>query len=197
MSLALDGMMAVAEPRDAQAFERAKLAALAFVDAVNTHDPARVAATMTLDHVFIDASGMRHKGRETMRAGWREYFGWFPDYEIQIETVFPGPPSAVPFDSVPSYTENANVPVALFGWAKGTASSQFRPIPNVANPERYTNSDEPIRVRGRIIASPKRTWRVPGAWLAVVRDGQVAEWRTYCDLEPIFRSLGHDRWEFA
>jgi ketosteroid isomerase-like protein len=26
-----------------------------------------------------------------------------------------------------------------------------------------------------------RSWRLPGAWLAVERDGLVAEWRVYCD----------------
>ena len=79
MPLIMEGVYEVEDQRGAGSFERAKAAALAFVEAVNTHDTDRIAETMSPDHVFVDASGMRHKGRETMQAGWREYFGWFPD----------------------------------------------------------------------------------------------------------------------
>jgi hypothetical protein len=27
-------------------------------------------------------------------------------------------------------------------------------------------------------------WQIPAAWRAVVRDGQIAEWRVYCDNQP-------------
>jgi ketosteroid isomerase-like protein len=35
-----------------------------------------------------------------------------------------------------------------------------------------------------------RRWESPAAWLAVVRDGRVAEWRVYCDTGAAFRAMG-------
>jgi ketosteroid isomerase-like protein len=35
-----------------------------------------------------------------------------------------------------------------------------------------------------------RGWRLPGAWLAVERDGLVAEWRVYCDTRLPAEILG-------
>ena len=32
---------------------------------------------------------------------------------------------------------------------------------------------------------PENRWSTPAAWRAVVRSGQVAEWRVYADLEPL------------
>ena len=32
-------------------------------------------------------------------------------------------------------------------------------------------------------------WSVPAAWLALVRDGLVAEWRVYADLKPLYDIL--------
>lgn len=194
MTIALEAAPVSPVPLSQELFASARVAVHAFVEAINSHDPDRIASVMTVDHVFIDASGMRHKGRDTMVQAWREYFGWFPDYEIQIETAFPGPPAGVPFDSVPSYTDQPNIPVSVFGWAMGKASSQYRDLSGLSDPEKFQNPDEPIKVRGRVRPSPKRIWRVPAAWLAIVRGKKIAEWRTFCDLEPIFRSLGHDRW---
>jgi len=36
--------------------------------------------------------------------------------------------------------------------------------------------------RGSYAGEP---WRTPAAWRAVERDGLIAEWRVYCDNEPI------------
>lgn len=36
---------------------------------------------------------------------------------------------------------------------------------------------------------PQNRWETPAAWLAVVRDGLVAEWRVYADNEPIRRLM--------
>ena len=60
----------------------------AFVDSINAHDVDRLGALMTDDHCFIDAHGNEIVGRETMVAGWRGYFEWFPDYFIEITDVF-------------------------------------------------------------------------------------------------------------
>lgn len=40
---------------------------------------------------------------------------------------------------------------------------------------------------GRIL--PRNRWETPAAWLAVVRDGMIAEWRVYADNEPIRRRM--------
>lgn len=61
---------------------------LAFLDAINRHDPDKIAGLMTEDHVFIDALGASVRGREKMRAGWRAYFAMCPDYRVSHEDVF-------------------------------------------------------------------------------------------------------------
>ena len=37
----------------------------------------------------------------------------------------------------------------------------------------------------RMPPRPENRWSTPAAWRAVVRAGQVAEWRVYADLEPL------------
>jgi ketosteroid isomerase-like protein len=44
-------------------------------------------ALMSEDHTFIDANGNEVIGRETMKAGWRGYFEWFSNYEIEVSTT--------------------------------------------------------------------------------------------------------------
>jgi uncharacterized protein (TIGR02246 family) len=78
---------------------------LAFFDAINRHDPDKLAQLMTEDHVFIDALGNSVHGREKMRAGWRAYFAMCPDYRVSHEDIF----------------HNGNT-VAVFGSAGGTIS---------------------------------------------------------------------------
>ena len=60
----------------------------AFVQAINGRDVDALAELMSTDHVFIDAHGNEVKGRETMIAGWRGYFEWFPDYQIEVAQIF-------------------------------------------------------------------------------------------------------------
>ena len=59
-----------------------------FVNAINAHDVEALAALMSDDHTFIDAHGNEVVGRETMKAGWRGYFEWFSDYEIEVSQIF-------------------------------------------------------------------------------------------------------------
>jgi len=33
-------------------------------------------------------------------------------------------------------------------------------------------------------------WKTPAAWKAVIRDGQVQEWRVYADNKPVYDILG-------
>jgi uncharacterized protein (TIGR02246 family) len=74
-----------------------------FLDAINQHDPKKLAELMTEDHVFIDSLGHSVQGREKMRAGWQGYFAFCPDYWVSHEEIFP----------------NGNL-VAVFGAAGGT-----------------------------------------------------------------------------
>jgi ketosteroid isomerase-like protein len=70
---------------------------------VNEADIDGLCAVMAEDHVFIDGLGNSVEGREKLRAGWKSYFAWFPDYRISHEEIF----------------ENHEV-VAVFGSASGT-----------------------------------------------------------------------------
>jgi hypothetical protein len=33
---------------------------------------------------FFDSLGTSYRGRKTMRAGWTEYWAWFPDYQVSM-----------------------------------------------------------------------------------------------------------------
>jgi uncharacterized protein (TIGR02246 family) len=33
-------------------------------------------------------------------------------------------------------------------------------------------------------------WEIPAAWMAVVRDGKVAQWRVYADNQPVRKLMG-------
>src|SRR5687767_10707932 len=60
----------------------------AFVNAINCRDVEALTELMSADHTFIDAHGNEVIGREKMLAGWRGYFEWFPDYEIDVAQIF-------------------------------------------------------------------------------------------------------------
>lgn len=61
---------------------------LAFVDSINRRDLDGLGELMADDHRFIDAHGNEVVGRDKMIAGWRGYFGMFPDYSIEVKEVF-------------------------------------------------------------------------------------------------------------
>jgi hypothetical protein len=77
--------------------------AQAFVERINAHDPEGLSHLMTEDHTFIDGGGDRHRGRERMTKGWKDYFGMVPDFWIKIDKIF--------------HQKNC---VALFGQSGGT-----------------------------------------------------------------------------
>jgi uncharacterized protein (TIGR02246 family) len=82
---------------------------LAFVEAINAHDPERLTALMAEDHVFVDSDGTRQSGTDRLRQSWRGYFALVPDYRIHVEeTLVQGPT------------------VALFGEAEGTFAREGR-----------------------------------------------------------------------
>src|SRR5262249_30247969 len=61
---------------------------LAFVDAINAQDVDRLGELMADDHRVFDPHGNQVTGREPMLAGWRGYFEWFPDYQIEVNDIF-------------------------------------------------------------------------------------------------------------
>lgn len=77
--------------------------AKAFIKAINGADITRMSALMAADHTFIDSVGQVVSGREKMITGWKEYFRMFPDYKIEVDTIF----------------QEGNL-VAAFGSARGT-----------------------------------------------------------------------------
>lgn len=79
---------------------------LRFLDGINRHDADELAELMTEDHLFIDSLGNSTHGREKMRAGWRGYFAFCPDYWVSHDQIL----------------EDKNV-VAAFGSAGGTIAS--------------------------------------------------------------------------
>jgi len=76
------------------------------MDRINQRDADKLAELMTEDHVFIDSLGQSIHGREKMRAGWRGYYAFCPDYWVSHEEIF----------------QNGNL-VAAFGSAGGTIAA--------------------------------------------------------------------------
>jgi ketosteroid isomerase-like protein len=44
-----------------------------------------------------------------------------------------------------------------------------------------------IAVKGELL--PENRWRIPAAWLAVVEEGLISEWRVYADNKPVYEIL--------
>jgi ketosteroid isomerase-like protein len=61
---------------------------LRFLDRINQRDVDKLAELMTEDHVFIDSLGQSVQGREKMRAAWRSYYAFCPDYWVSHEEIF-------------------------------------------------------------------------------------------------------------
>jgi ketosteroid isomerase-like protein len=85
---------------------------LEFMQRINQHDAAKLAALMTEDHVFLDALGHAVRGRENMRAGWLGYYKMCPDYWVSHEAVFAN-----------------GSRVAVFGEAGGTIARDGKLLP--------------------------------------------------------------------
>jgi ketosteroid isomerase-like protein len=117
---------------------------LRFLERINRHNADQLAELMTEDHVFVDSLGNAVRGRENMRAGWRSYYAFCPDYWVSHEEIF---------------SEGRRV--AVFGAAGGT-----------------------LAVGGKAAADNK--WRTPAAWLAIVENELVKEWRVYADNKPVY-----------
>jgi ketosteroid isomerase-like protein len=117
---------------------------LQFLERINQRDADKLAVLMTEDYLFVDSLGHEVRGREKMRAGWRGYFAFCPDYWVSHDEIF-----------------GDGNRVAIFGSAGGT-----------------------IAAEGKL--PPENKWRTPAAWLAVVENGLVKEWRVYADNKPVY-----------
>jgi ketosteroid isomerase-like protein len=73
---------------------------------INQRDVDKLVELMAEDLVFIDSLGQSIHGREKMRAGWRAYYAFCPDYWVSHEEIF----------------QQGNV-VAVFGSAGGTIAA--------------------------------------------------------------------------
>jgi len=61
---------------------------LRWLDLINLHDADQLANAMSADHLFIDSPGQSVTGREKMRAAWRGYFAFCPDYWVSHDEIF-------------------------------------------------------------------------------------------------------------
>ena len=86
--------------------------ALEFMERINRRDAEGLAALMTEDHVFTDSLGQTVRGRDNMRAGWKGYFAFCPDYWVSHEDIFA-----------------AGDRVAIFGAAGGTIAVEGKLLP--------------------------------------------------------------------
>jgi limonene-1,2-epoxide hydrolase len=107
----------------------------AFVEAINRHDVAALAALMTADHAFVDAAGAVFTGRDAMTDGWRGYLAWFPDYQIEPETWFADGPTVAFFgrargtfavDGVPRLDRRWDLPAAWLAVVRGDLVAEWR-----------------------------------------------------------------------
>jgi predicted enzyme related to lactoylglutathione lyase/ketosteroid isomerase-like protein len=87
----------------------------AFIAAINNQDFAALAALMPENHTLVDSGGTTVTGRETMLAGWPQYFAMFPDFKIRAEL----------------FLQDGAI-VAVFGSWSATYSGKRGPVPENA-----------------------------------------------------------------
>lgn len=76
-----------------------------FTDAINDRDLDRMRQLLHPHHRLIDSLGRSIEGREAVLEAWRGYFGFMPEYRIEVGDVLVQDPR-----------------VAMFGSARGTFS---------------------------------------------------------------------------
>ena len=59
-----------------------------FVAAINSGEVSRLVGLMTPAHMFVDADGSEHVGRDQMNSGWQGYFDLVPDFQIEVSDRF-------------------------------------------------------------------------------------------------------------
>jgi ketosteroid isomerase-like protein len=63
-------------------------------------------------------------------------------------------------------------------------------------PDYWIRPDHLLAERGEVLAAGEAggtidgvSWRTPAAWMAVIRDGRIAEWRVFADNKPVYDIL--------
>jgi ketosteroid isomerase-like protein len=112
----------------------------AFIEAINRHDVGKISNLMADDHTFVDARGQSKSGRESMLAGWENYFRMFPDYKIHVENMV-----------------QAKGLVAVFGSASGTYSGRRGPLPE-------NKIEMPAAWKAVVENGKVRVWQVYADW---------------------------------
>ncbi|MEW5702519.1 MAG: nuclear transport factor 2 family protein [Candidatus Zixiibacteriota bacterium] len=112
----------------------------AFIAAINEGDVNGLSRLMADDHTFVDSLGHVETRRDKMTAGWATYFGMFPDYRIEVETIF----------------EHGDM-VAVFGRAVGTYNGKRGLV--LANRVVMPAAWKAIVANGKI-----RHWQVYADW---------------------------------
>lgn len=112
----------------------------AFIGAINRHSVDDLRELMSEDHVFVDSQDRPVSGRDAMLAAWVAYFGMFPDYEIEADTII----------------ASGNI-VAIFGHASGTFSGKRGPVPEA-------RIRMPAAWRATVSDGKMKVWQVYADW---------------------------------
>lgn len=94
------------------AIAQQKMAALAFVDKINTHDVNGIVECLSPDYEFVNSSGDHFHGSQFMRDEWAAQFKKHPDFKIRIGRV----------------VADAEA-VAIFGYSEGTYAPDGKLVP--------------------------------------------------------------------
>lgn len=60
-----------------------------FNTCINAADLSGLSSLMTDDHVFLDTVGSRVSGKADVTAAWAAFFGSFPDYRNEFDSLRP------------------------------------------------------------------------------------------------------------
>ncbi len=118
----------------------------AFIDAINAHDITSLGNLMTQDHTFIDGSGGITTGRDTIIAGWPQYYDMFPDYVVNVELILQEGPL-----------------VGIFGSTSGTYNGKegMKPENKVGGPAAWKATVENGKIKvWQVYADYTETWKV-------------------------------------
>jgi ketosteroid isomerase-like protein len=92
-------------------------AVMAFNDAINAADLARLEGLMTEDHRFVDPAGSEVHGRAACVDAWRGFLSAFPDYRNVFEEVREVAPGEVEVEGRSVCSDPR-----LDGWARWSAT---------------------------------------------------------------------------
>ena len=112
----------------------------AFIRAINGHSIDDLRALVSDDHVFVDSQDRSVSGRDAMVAAWAAYFGMFPDYQIEADTLI-----------------SSGGTVAIFGHASGTFNGKRGPAPE-------TRITMPAAWRATVSEEKIKVWQVYADW---------------------------------